>query len=258
MIPKIIHYCWFGRGEMPKLMKKCLKSWKKYCPDWQIIRWDEDRFDIDSTLWTKQAYDAKKYAFVADYVRIKALSEQGGVYLDTDQELIKPLEPFLAHRCFVGFMDKTNISAGVIGAEPAHPMMRRMLGYYQDRPFLKEDGTVDNKPNTNWMTDILLEQGLRLDDSFQQVGDVAVYPQTYFCPTSCVSIEDCSGPDTVALHHWAMTWRTEKAKKDFARVKRHQRWWYRAWEWLRYLPNRLARKLLGNGTMDKIKKKMGR
>ena len=258
MIPKIIHYCWFGRGEMPKLMKKCLKSWKKFCPDWQIVRWDEDSFDVNSTLWTKQAYEAKKYAFVADYVRIKALCEQGGVYLDTDQELIKPLDPFMSHSCFVGFMDKTNISAGVIGACPGHPMMSRMLEYYRHRPFLKEDGTVDIKPNTNWMTDMLLEQGLKLDDSRQQVGNVAVYPQTYFCPTSCVSIEDCSGPDTVALHHWAMTWRTEKAKKDFARVKRHQRRWYRALEWLRYLPNRIVRKLFGNERMDKLKKKLGR
>ena len=258
MIPKIIHYCWFGRGEMPKLMKKCLKSWKKYCPDWQIVRWDEDSFDVNSALWTKQAYEAKKYAFVADFVRIKALAEQGGVYLDTDQELIKPLEPFLRHRVFMGFMDKTNISAGVVGAVADHPVMSQMLQYYDSRPFLTAEGGQDIKPNTNWMTDILLEQGLKLDDSFQQIGDVAVYPQTYFCPTSCVSIADCSGPDTVALHHWAMTWRTKKAKKDFARVKRHQRWWYRALEWLRYLPNRLARKILGNGTMDKIKKKMGR
>lgn len=256
MIPKKIHYCWFGRGEMPKLMKKCIKSWKKYCPDWEIVRWDEDRFDVNSTLWTKQAYEAKKYAFVADYVRIKALTECGGVYLDTDQELIKPLTSFLCHSCFVGFMDKTNISAGVIGAEAGHPMMRRMLEYYQDRPFLKEDGGVDIKPNTNWMTDILLEQGLRLDDSYQQVGDVAVYPQTYFCPTSCVSPENLRSRKTVALHHWAMTWRTEKAKKDFARVKWHQTKRYKFLVWLRYLPSRTARKLFGDDAIEELKKKL--
>ena len=258
MIPKRIHYCWFGRGAMPKLMKKCIKSWKKYCPDWEIILWNEDSFDINSSLWTKQAYEAKKYAFVADYVRIKVLREQGGVYLDTDQELIKPLEPFQKHRCFVGFMDSANISAGVIGAEPEHPIMVQMMQYYENRHFLQPDGQMDIKPNTNWMTDILLEQGLRLDDSFQNVGDVAVYPQTYFCPTSCVSIEDKTGPYTVALHHWAMTWRTDKAKKDFARVKRHQKWWYRALEWLRYLPNRVVRKVFGDKAMDNLKNKLGR
>ena len=258
MIPKIIHYCWFGRGEMPKLMKKCLKSWKKYCPDWEIVRWDEDSFDVNSTLWTKQAYETKKYAFVADYVRIKALAEQGGVYLDTDQELIKPLKPFLRHNCFVGFMDKTNISAGVIGAVAEHPMMQQMLKYYDGRPFLKEDGSIDIKPNTNWMTDVLLERGLQLDDSFQQIGDVAVYPQTYFCPTSCISPENLKSRDTVALHHWAMTWRTEKAKKNFARVRRHKTWWYRTWEKIKILPQIILRRLLGDNTIEKIKRKLGR
>lgn len=253
VIPKIIHYCWFGRGEMPKIMKKCLKSWKKYCPDWKIVFWNEDSFDVDSTLWTKQAYEAKKYAFVADFVRLKALYEMGGVYLDTDQELIKPLEPFMNHEAFFGFMDKTNVSAGVIGARKGHPLMGEMYDYYRDRPFLTGD-SQDIKPNTNWMTDILLSKGLKLDDSYQNLGNVVIYPQTYFCPTSCVSIEDLSGPDTVALHHWAMTWRTKKAKKDFARVKRHQKKWYRALIWLRYLPNRILRKLLGDNFVDKLKK----
>lgn len=257
MIPKIIHYCWFGRGEMPRIMKKCLKSWKKFCPDWEIVRWDEDSFDVNSTVWTKQAYDAKKYAFVADYVRLKALNEMGGVYLDTDQELIKPLTPFMHHPAFLGFMDCQNVSAGVIGAVKGHPVIAEMLDYYKDRTFLTQDGQ-DIKPNTNWMTEILLDCGLKMDDSYQELDDIVVYPQTYFCPTSCVSIQDLTGPDTVSLHHWAMTWRTEKAKKDFARVKRHQKWWYRALVWLRYLPNRIARKLFGNDRMDELKKKMGR
>lgn len=239
---------------MPKIMKKCMKSWQKYCPGWKIIRWDEDSFDLNSSVWTKQAYEAKKYAFVADYVRLKALHEMGGVYLDTDQELIKPLTPFMEHEAFLGFMDHQNISAGVIGAEKGHGVIAEMFDYYKDRPFFK-DGSQDIKPNTNWMTDILLERGLVLDDTYQDLGDIAVYPQTYFCPTSCVSIQDLTGPDTVSLHHWAMTWRTEKAKKDFARVKRHQRKWYKAWIWLVYLPLRLPRKILGDRCMDKLKKK---
>ncbi len=258
MIPKVIHYCWFGRGEMPKLMEKCIKSWKKFCPDWEIVRWDEDSFDVNSTLWTKQAYEAKKYAFVADYVRIKAIAEYGGVYMDTDQELIKPLTPFLHHKAFLGFLDKINVSAGVIGAETGHPVFLQMLDYYTGRAFLSEDGGEDIKPNTNWMTDILLEHGLKLDDSYQEVMDVAVYPQTYFCPTSCVSIENLKSKDTVALHHWAMTWRTEKAKKDFARVRWHQTKRYKFLMWLRFLPTRVMRKIFGDGAIDKLNKKLGR
>ena len=109
MIPKTIHYCWFGHGEMSPMMKKCIRSWKKYCPDYEIIEWNEDNFAIDSTVWTKEAYDAKKYAFVADYVRLKVLYEYGGVYLDTDQELIKPIDIFMRHQCFMGFMERWQI-----------------------------------------------------------------------------------------------------------------------------------------------------
>ena len=109
MIPKIIHYCWFGRGEMPKLIKKCIKSWKKFCPDYKIMLWNEDSFDINSTIWTKQAYEAKKYAFVADYVRLYALYNHGGIYLDTDQQLIKKIDCFTEHKAFMGFI------GGIIG-----------------------------------------------------------------------------------------------------------------------------------------------
>lgn len=258
MIPKIIHYCWFGRGEMPKLMKKCLKSWKKYCPDWKVVRWDEENFDVNSTLWTKQAYEARKYAFVTDYVRLWALDKYGGVYLDTDQELIKPLTPFLTHKAFFGFLDNVNISAGVIGAEPEHPVMGELLSYYENRGFFSADGKADTKPNTNWMTQFFIHRGLRMDDSYQELEGVAVYPQTYFCPTSCVSPENLTGPKTVALHHWAMTWRSEKEKKNFAKMRRHRTWWYRGWEKIQILPQKTVRYLFGDDTVEKWKKKLGK
>lgn len=254
MIPKKIHYCWFGRGEMPKLMKKCLKSWKKYCPDWKIVRWDEDSFDIHSTAWTEQAYEAKKYAFVADFVRLKALYELGGVYLDADQELIKPLEPFLHHKAFLGFMGKESVSAGVIGAEPAHPVIGEMRDYFQDRPYC-QNSRQDTTPNTDWITRLLVEKGLRINDEYQTVAEVAVYPQTYFCPTSCLSVENCITEDTVSLHHWAMSWRSEKGRRDMKRMKRHSTKWYKALVWLRCLPGRTLRKLLGDETVEKLKGK---
>ena len=255
MIPKIIHYCWFGRGEMPKLMKKCLRSWKKYCPDWKIVRWDEDTFDVSSTVWTKQAYEAKKYAFVADYVRLWALGKYGGVYLDTDQELIKKLDSFLACEMFVGFMSDVNISCGVMGAVKCHPVIERFLSYYDQRSFLSQ-GSEDEKPNTYIFTDLLVEKGLLINDQYQVIDGIRVYPRTYFCPTSCVSIENYCSKDTVSLHHWAMTWRTSKEKKHFAKIKRHQRKWYKALVWLRYLPNRALRWGLGDDRVDAIKRKL--
>lgn len=265
MIPKKIHYCWFGHGEFSPLMKKCIKSWKKYCPDYEIIEWNEDNFDVNSTVWTKEAYEAKKYAFVADYVRLKVLYEQGGIYLDTDQELIKPLDPFLKHEAFMGFLDvkldgdglcNTGvIGAGVIGA--GHDLIGEFYHYYDDRAFLV-NGEMDKLPNTDWMTEILKNHGLVMNNQRQCVNGCEIYPRTYFCPTSAVSIENDTTKDTVAIHHWAMSWRSEKAKKDFARVRRHQTKWYRALVYIRYMPNRFVRTLFGDSAIDTLKRKIGK
>ena len=242
---------------MPKLMKKCLKSWKKFCPDWQVVRWDEDSFDVNSTLWTKQAYEARKFAFVSDYVRLKALYEMGGIYLDTDVELVQTLDKFLDHEAVSGFESEKLVQTGVIGAQKGHPVIGRWLEYYKDRAYLV-DGKPVMVPNVSHITEDLTGAGLVMNDRKQEIDGMVIYPKTWFCPLSAVSIERQITENTHALHYFTSTWRSDKAKKDFARVKRHQRWWYRALEWLRYLPNRLARKLLGNGTIDQIKKKLGR
>ncbi len=257
MIPKKIHYCWFGRGEMPKLMKKCLKSWKKYCPDWEIILWNEDNFDVNSTLWTKQAYEARKYAFVSDYVRLKALYEMGGVYLDTDVELVQPIDHFLEHAAFSGFESEKIVQTGVIGAQKEHRVIGSWLDYYTDRTYLI-DGEPVMVPNVSHITEDLLARGLVMNDQKQVIDEMVIYPQTWFCPLSAVSIERKITKNTHALHYFTSTWRTDKAKKDFARVKRHQKWWYRSLEWLRYLPNRVIRKVFGDKAMDNLKNKMGR
>lgn len=255
MIPKIIHYCWFGRGEMPKLMKKCIKSWKKFCPDWEIILWNEDAFDVNSTLWTKQAYEARKYAFVSDFVRLKALYEMGGVYLDTDVELVQPIDCFLEHEAFSGFESGDMVQTGIIGAQEGHPIIKAWMEWYTERPYLV-DGKPEMVPNVSFITEDLKARGLIMNDSLQNIDGMVIYPQTWFCPLSAVSIEKKITADTYVLHYFTSTWRTEKAKKDFARVKRHQRWWYRAWEQVKILPQKTFRKLFGDNTMEKLKKKL--
>lgn len=257
MIPKVIHYCWFGRGEMPKLMKKCLKSWKKYCPDWEIIQWNEDNFDVNSVLWTKQAYETKKYAFVSDYVRLKALYEIGGVYLDTDVELIQPIDNFLEHKAFSGFESSNLVQTGIIGAQKKHILIESWLQWYADRPYLI-DGKPEMTPNVSFITEDLKARGLKMDDSRQVIDGMAIYPQTWFCPLSAVSIEKKITADTHVLHYFTSTWRTEKSKKDFARVKRHQRGWYRAWEHVKILPQKTFRRIFGDMAMEKLKKKLGK
>lgn len=255
MIPKIIHYCWFGRGEMPKLIKKCIKSWKKFCPDYEIMLWNEDSFDINSTIWTKQAYESKKYAFVSDYVRLKALHEYGGIYLDTDVELIQPLDELLSLNAFSGFESGTTVQTGVIGSIKEHEVIKRWLSHYDNKSYIV-NGEPIMEPNVSFITDDLISRGLIMDDSLQVIDGMTIYPQTWFAPLSVVSIEKKITQNTHAIHHFTSTWRTDKAKKDFARVRRHQTKWYRFFEKLRYLPNRLARRIFGNNAMDNIKRKI--
>ncbi len=255
MIEKKIHYCWFGRGEMRPLMKKCLKSWKKYCPDYEIIEWNEDNFDVNSTIWTKQAYEAKKYAFVSDYVRLKVLYEHGGVYMDTDVEVVKPIDQFLDNDAFSGFESESSVPTGIIASEKGNIVIKRWLDYYKDRPYIV-DGKVCMEPNVAFMKKDLIEHGLIMNDEMQMLDGITIYPQTYFCPLSAVSIEQKITENTYTLHHFTSTWRTEKALKDFARVKRHQTKWYRTLEKIRYLPNKAVRKIFGYERIDSLKKKL--
>ena len=117
MIPKIIHYCWFGRGEMPPLAKKCIKSWKKYCPDYEIKEWNEDNFDLDMYPYAREAYDNRKFAFVTDVVRLYAIYTEGGIYMDTDVEVLKPLDSFLKHIAFSGYENDTLVPTGIMASE---------------------------------------------------------------------------------------------------------------------------------------------
>lgn len=253
MIPKIIHYCWFGRGEMPKLMKKCLKSWKKHCPDWQIIEWNEDNFDISSTLWTKQAYEAKKYAFVSDYVRLWALHKMGGVYLDTDLELRKPLDVFLSHDAFLGFENKISVATCLIGAAAGNRVVHTWLDWYTDRPYLK-DGKPNTEPNVIFITEDMIRRGLVINNQQQSVEGIEVYPQSWFCPQNMDGENRARNRNTVSIHHFTSTWRSDRERKNMKRAKWHSTKTYKALIWLRYLPNRIIRKVLGDKFIDNIKK----
>ena len=242
-IPKIIHYCWFGKNEYPPIMKKCLKSWQAYCPDYQFVLWNEDNFDVNSSEWTRQAYEAKKYAFVADYVRLRAIKEYGGVYLDIDQELIKPLDAFLAHRAFLGFMREDSVSMGIIGAEPHHPTICALFKHYDNRKFIV-NSKQDLLPITDWVTERLINDGLKLNDSVQEINSgVVIYPREYFCPTYCTQPKSLKSKRTVSIHHWAMTWRTETEINQFAELKKSRKKTYMIGNKIMSYPKRLHRKI---------------
>ena len=167
MIPKIIHYCWIGGAPLPLLAEECIASWKKHMPSWKFMRWDESNFDIASApLYVRQAYEARKFAFVSDYVRLWALERCGGLYMDVDFMVYRPFDDLMdKYPAFAGYegSKRQPVMMGVIASEPHGAWVRDMLGTYNDRTFIKEDGSLDMTPNTGYFTDRLEAQGFVAD-----------------------------------------------------------------------------------------------
>lgn len=213
MIPKIIHYCWFGRGRMPELALKCIESWKIYLPDYEIKEWNEDNFDLNLYHYTREAYDQRKFAFVTDVVRLYALYCEGGIYMDTDVEVLKNLDPFLKHIAFSGFEDDYNIPTGIMASEKGGKWAKENLEYYCDKHFLNEDGTLDLTTNVTTITNYMLHLGLKQNNTFQDYPDlITFYPKDYFCPKSYANGEIYLTSNTYTIHHFAGSWATPKQK----------------------------------------------
>lgn len=222
-IPKTIHYCWFGRGKKPKIAKKCIKSWKKYLPDYEIIEWNEDNFDINSNLYVKQAYEAKKYAFVTDYVRLYALYNYGGIYMDTDVEVIKPLDKFLKYDAFTGFESEQFCVTGIIASKKQNLMIYEFLKPYNNIKFLNENGTINQTTNTSMMTNICKDYGVNLNNKQQTVNTLEIFPKTYFCPLNFNSIESNLSDNTYTIHHFAGSWLGKEVQDKIKKQKKYQR-----------------------------------
>ena len=206
MIPKVIHYCWFGHGTMPKLAHKCIESWKKYCPDYEIIEWNEENFDINCCPYVKEAYDNKRFAFVTDYVRLYAMYNYGGIYMDTDVEVVRNLDEFLIHQGFSGFESETQIPTGIMAGEKNFALFKELLSYYEGRHFVDANGNQDTTTNVITITNMLLERGFVPNGRYQEVSGFALYPRDYFCP-----LEDGTGimydsSNTAAIHWFNKSW----------------------------------------------------
>ena len=170
MIPKIIHYCWFGRNPLPELAQKCIASWKKYCPDYQIIEWNEDNFDINCNAYVKEAYEAKKWAFVSDVARLYALVEMGGIYMDTDVEVLKPLDSLLKYEAVSGFESETAIPTGLMAACKGQKLFVELLHEYDTIHFKRSDGSLDLTTNVTRITNTCLKYGFKANNSLQTVN----------------------------------------------------------------------------------------
>lgn len=207
MIPKIVHYCWFGRGKKPARVLSCIESWHRLLPGYSFREWNEDNFDISRWPYAKEAYESRKFAFVSDVARLYALYTEGGIYLDTDVELLKPLDPFLRHAAFAGFERGTDIGSGILGAEKGSTWIKENLDWYEGKHFRREDGSLDLTINVRRITDALLPLGLRQDDSFQDFeGYLTVYPCEYFSPLDPLTRKVRKTENTVSVHHYLASW----------------------------------------------------
>lgn len=186
MIPKILHYCWFGRGDMPELVQTCIASWHTHMPDWEYRLWSEDNFDIAAApQYVREAYETKKYAFVSDYVRLWALEHEGGLYMDVDFEVYKSFDDLMAqYAAFAGYegSKKYPVMMGVIAAQAHHPWIQGMMQTYESRVFLKTDGSLDMTPNTGYFLDWMQERGFVADGVEKDWMGVHILPVECFCP----------------------------------------------------------------------------
>lgn len=218
-IPKIIHYCWFGGNPLSNDVLKCIESWKKYCPDYEIKEWNESNFDIARFDYMKEAYEAKKWAFVTDIARLIVVYENGGIYMDTDVELIKPLDDLLEYAGYMGY-EGNNIATGLgFAAEKGNAFIKKMLDDYEGIHFIKEDGSMDSTPCPERNTIVLKEMGLRCDGSYQIIDGVHFFPEEYLCPIDWQTREmNNMTENTISIHHYTASW-----KKWYLREKYYNR-----------------------------------
>ena len=218
MIPQKIHYCWFGGKPLPELAQKCIASWKKFLPDYEIIEWNESNYDVRKIPYTAQAYDAGKYAFVSDYARFDILYRHGGVYFDTDVEVIRPLDGILARGAFAGVESADHpsraLNAGLGLASPAaSPVYREILDSYETASFLNDDGSMNLTTVVERVSGIFRRHGLSDRNEIQQVAGITVYPAEYFCPINPATAILTVTENTRTIHHYAATWTIPLRKK---------------------------------------------
>ena len=206
MIPKTIHYCWFGRGELPPLAQKCIASWKKYCPDYEIIQWNEDNFDLNCNEYVRYCYENKKWAFLSDYVRLAVVKEHGGLYFDTDVELIKSPDRFLEYDAFFGFENSAYVNTGQgFGCTKEHPIIRSMLEQYHSLQKTADGGfSLQACPALN--TAALCLHGLKKDGALQNLGGVLVLPAEYMNPFDNATGTLNLTARTVSIHWYSKSW----------------------------------------------------
>lgn len=223
MIPKIIHYCWFGGKPIPSEHLRYIESWKKFLPEHIIVKWDESNFDVNVIDFTKEAYSVGKFAYVSDYARLKVIYEQGGIYFDTDVEVIESIDDILEKGPFMGFEKNTAASAGEVNSvaiglgfacEPRNPIIREAMDFYESHHYIYPDGHMEQITIVKIVTDILKRHGLTRSDIPTTIEGITIYPWDYFCPVEFLSNKLEITENTRTIHHYSASWMswTDKMK----------------------------------------------
>lgn len=214
-IPKKIHYCWFGRGEKSLLIKSCIASWKKFLPDYEIVEWNEDNFDIHCNTYVEEAYHAKKWAFVTDYVRLYLLYNIGGIYMDTDVEVLRSLDIFLEEEAFSGFEARDSVPTGIMASVKNQKVFFHLLKDYDNKHFVLSDGLLNQTTNVETISKYFMENGLEMNNKEQTINGCTMYPQIYFCPNTFGMIFGINSKKSYTIHHFDGSWKGSRHKNNW-------------------------------------------
>ena len=258
MIPKIIHYCWFGGAPLTEAAKDCIDSWRRYCPDYEIIEWNESNFDVAQNDYCREAYEEKKWAFVSDYARLWVIYEHGGIYMDTDVEVVRPLDSLLNHKAFMGSENDRSVSIGTFGAEKKNSVVGNFFSIYDTRHFRQPDGSFDMMTNLRLVTDVLTRQyGLKLNGKRQDLeGGVTIYPMEAFIAKDYRTGWILRDESTYVIHHYASSWVDETLRRREDVYRQYLRTYIRAVEPIlsKYARTRMLYELDGvSGVLKMIK-----
>lgn len=224
MIPKIIHYCWFGGNPLPSLAVKCIASWKKYFPEYEIREWNEENFDLNCCDYVKEAYSAKKWAFVSDYARFWILYNYGGLYFDTDVEVIKNMDDIIERGAFMGCETLDKCAPGLgLGVNSGLDLYKEILDNYSSSHFLNDDGTYNYLTVVDRTTEVLKKYGFRDINEVQKIADIYIYPTEYFCPMDYSTGNLNITNNSRSIHWYDASWLDEKMKKRRSRGVKIQR-----------------------------------
>lgn len=222
-IPKKIHYCWFGRGEIPSEFERNMETWRKKCPEYEICCWNEDNYDVSRNAYMEQAYEAGKWGFVPDYARLDIIYRYGGIYLDTDVEVCKTFDELLQFDLFCGFESTFQVALGCgFGAVKGHPLLKKMLAVYEKEQFVKKDGTLNLIPSPVYQTITLSESGLVKNGKTQRLENAIVLAPEYLSPVNEFGFGEPT-KNTYAIHHYAATWFGDAEHREKERIKRNYR-----------------------------------